>query len=82
MHWRGWKTSAFLLVDRVAFANGTLDLLALLRAVPGAEVRRMQAGVRAHGGRFQYSLRDYGLQDGVDVLLQAVWEDAEERERT
>lgn len=60
----------FLVVDRLAFVRGEMDLMQYLLAVPEVHVAEMQAVLADMGGRFQYSLEDTEVEDAVSVLLR------------
>jgi hypothetical protein len=54
-HWGDWAANASVLVDEAGVRAGTLDVLALLAAVPAERVAEMQATLGRHAHRLSYA---------------------------
>lgn len=79
-HWGPFRAKSRVLVDEAAYAAGTLDLVAYLRAIPPAKVAAMQRAVAQQAHRLMYALDDVP-RDAVENILLAAHHLATARER-
>ena len=67
-HWAAWVREATVRLPMDAVLNGTLDVLAALRAIPQRRIARMQQVLRANAHRLHYAL--VGARDAAGDALE------------
>eukprot|EP00522_Entomoneis_paludosa_P000459 CAMPEP_0172469398 /NCGR_PEP_ID=MMETSP1065-20121228/63643_1 /TAXON_ID=265537 /ORGANISM="Amphiprora paludosa, Strain CCMP125" /LENGTH=142 /DNA_ID=CAMNT_0013227065 /DNA_START=496 /DNA_END=924 /DNA_ORIENTATION=- len=78
-HFQFWKAAGRVLVPRLAFVEGRLDLITLLHTtLPPAHLQTMQQTLGQHARGFQYSLNE-DERDGIRLLLEGLKEEAHTR---
>jgi len=76
LHWGPFRSDSRVLLDGEKVADGTLDVLTTLKAIPKARVQEMQRTIATLGHRMHYGLEDTP-NDALEILLNTITDHAD-----
>lgn len=75
----GWENDAYVLIDRVKFLKGEVDVTKHLESIPKERIVQMQAAIKTNGHKLLYRFKaSEDKDDAVTMLLKKLVFDAAE----